>query len=518
MLYFSKLKIVIIYFTIFFLSLFSLLNFTNINDNFLFSKKVNLGLDLQGGSYLLLEVDSSATINHRLQEKLLSIRKYLLNNEIEYQKLRLKNESINFIITKEKDNKKFEDFFLNKDNLINTYYNQYRSYEMDYQNENNIINIKYSKFGLIEVKDSTLDQSLTIVRRRIDEVGTKDPTIIKRGSDRILIELPGLDDPNRIKKLLGKTANLTFRLVSESEEDFGSEILSFEEGEETLKISKRVIVTGDNLTNAKPALNNVTNQAVVNFTFDRVGAKKFGRITTDNVGKRLAIILDNKIVSAPNINEPIIGGSGQISGNFNFQSATDLALLLRSGALPAPLKIIEERTVGPDLGEDSIKAGAISMIIGFLLVIFFMFLKYKFLGIIANTALIVNLILLVGILTILEATLTLPGIAGIILTVGMAVDANVLIFERIREEMKEEKSIIHSFDVGYKKSRTAILDANITTLISAIILFFLGSGPVKGFAVTLGIGILTTLFSAYFFARHLSSFYVLRNKDKKITI
>ena len=228
--------------------------------------------------------------------------------------------------------------------------------------------------------------------------------------------------------------------------------------------------------------------------------------------------MDNKIISAPQIREPILGGNGQISGNFTFQSATDLALLLRSGALPAPLNIIEERTVGPDLGEDSIKAGARSLAIGFLLVIAYMIFRYRFLGIIADTALIVNLIILLGILSILEATLTLPGIAGIILTVGMAVDANVLIFERIKEEMKTEKSIIHAFDTGYKRAQSAVLDANITTLISAIILFFLGSGPVKGFAVTLGIGIITTLFSAYFFARHLSSIYVMKNKDKEIKI
>ena len=218
------------------------------------------------------------------------------------------------------------------------------------------------------------------------------------------------------------------------------------------------------------------------------------------------------------IRDAILGGNGQITGDFTFQSATDLALLLRSGALPAPLNIIEERTVGPDFGEDSIKAGSISLLIGFILVIIYMIFRYRFLGIIADLALITNLILLLGILTILEATLTLPGIAGIILTVGMAVDANVLIFERIKEEMKTEKSNIHAFDIGYKKAQSAVLDANVTTLISAIILFFLGSGPVKGFAVTLGIGILTTLFSAYFFARHLSSFYVMKNKDRTIRI
>ena len=389
---------------------------------------------------------------------------------------------------------------------------------MNYSIKDNFVLINYSKYGVIEIKTSAVNQSLEIVRRRIDEIGTNEPTIVRRGNDRILVELPGLDDPNRIKNLLGKTANLSFRIVSESDDAFGSEQLFFEDGKSQLNVNKRVVMSGDNLTTAQPKFDSRNNETIVTFTLDRVGAKRFGRVTTNNVGKRLAIILDNKIISAPQIREPIIGGNGQISGNFTFQSATDLALLLRSGALPAPLNIIEERTVGPDLGEDSIKAGAISLVIGFLLVILFMFYKYKFLGLIANVSLIVNLTLLMGILTVLEATLTLPGIAGIILTVGMAVDANVLIFERIKEEMKTEKSNIHAFAMGYKRAQTAVLDANITTLISAIILFFLGSGPVKGFAVTLGIGIVTTLFSAYFFARHLSSFYVMKNKDKEIII
>ena len=517
MLYFSKTKIFIIYSVIFFLSLCAFLNLIENDQNFILSKKVNLGLDLQGGSYMLLEVDSEPVLKQKLQEKLLNFKKYLKKNKIQYQDLKITNQSINFFISKN-DIEKFEEFFLNKDNLINIYYNQYRSYEMTYSIIDNEVKIEYSKFGIIEIKKTTLDQSLEIVRRRIDEVGTKEPTILRRGNDRILIELPGLEDPNRIKKLLGKTANLSFRFVSQTENTFGSELLFFENSDDQLSVSKRVIVSGDNFINAKPLFDNQTNQAIVSFSFDRVGAKKFGRATTDNVGKRLAIILDNKIISAPSIREPILGGNGQISGDFTFQEATDLALLLRSGALPAPLRIVEERTVGPDLGEDSIKAGAISLMIGFLLVIFYMLYKYRLLGIIADLALIINLILLLGVLTILEATLTLPGIAGIILTVGMAVDANVLIFERIKEEMKIEKSTIHAFDMGYKRAQSAVIDANITTLISAVILFFLGSGPVKGFAVTLGIGILTTLFSAYFFARHLSSLYARKNKDKQIVL
>ena len=517
MLYFSKLKLVTIYLIIIFLSFFSITNFLTNQDNFLLSKKVNLGLDLQGGSYLLLEVDSEPVIKERLQNKLINLRKSFKENNIKYKNLVFKNNTIIFNLPADQTNI-FEEFFLSKENLLNTYYSQYKSYEMEYSIENELEKLKYSKFGVIEIKKLTLEQSLEIVRRRIDEIGTKEPTIIRRGNDRILIELPGLDDPNRIKNLLGKTANLTFRLATNEESDFGSELLFFENNENQLKVSKRVVLSGDNLINAKPGIDNRSNETVVSFSLDRVGSKRFARVTTNNVGKRLAIVLDNKIISAPQIREPIVGGNGQITGNFDFQEATDLALLLRSGALPAPLNIIEERTVGPDLGEDSIKAGSISLVIGFFMVIFYMFFKYKFFGLIANSALIINLILLLGILTLLEATLTLPGIAGIILTVGMAVDANVLIFERIKEEMKTEESVIYSFDTGYKKAQTAILDANITTLISAIILFFLGSGPVKGFAVTLGIGIVTTLFSAYFFARHLTSVYVMKNKDKKINI
>ena len=360
---------------------------------------------------------------------------------------------------------------------------------------------------------------MEIVRRRIDELGTNEPNILIRGNERILVELPGLDDPTRVKNLLGKTANLTFRFITDVDSsDFGSEKMLFEDSGEEAIVSKRIVLSGDNLIDAQPRMDTQTNQTVVTFTMDRLGAKKFGRATTKGVGKRLAIILDNKIISAPVIREPIVGGNGQISGNFTFQSATDLALLLRSGALPAPLSIIEERTVGPDLGKDSIDAGTIALIIGFLLVIIFMFIKYRTFGLIANFALIVNLFLLAGVLTIFEATLTLPGIAGIILTVGMAVDANVLIYERIKEEMKIEKNNIIAFDSGYRKAQTAVLDANITTLIAATILFFLGSGPVKGFAITLGIGIITTLFSVYYFARHLTSFYVLKNKDKEISI
>ncbi len=514
MLNFSKINIILIYLVLFFVSIFSLLNLQN-KDNIIFDKKVNLGLDLQGGSYLLLEINSDSIVEEKIQSKVIPLKKLLKENDINFTDFKIDNSKLFF---KTNDIDKFElVFFSKKDNTINNYIDNYRSFELDFRKiDNDFIEVSFSKFGLLTINNAALKQSIEIVRRRIDDVGTKEPTILQRGEKRILVELPGLKDPNRIKKLLGKTAQLNFRLVSESL-DFGTDELVSEDGE-LIKISKRIVMSGENLIDAQPNIQNQNNEPTVSFKLDRLGAQKFGRTTTDNVGKRLAIVLDGKIISAPNINEPITSGNGIISGNFTFQEATDLALLLRSGALPTPLEVVEERTVGPDLGEDSIKSGVTSLFVGFILVILFMFYKYKLFGLIANTALIANLLMLVGILTILEATLTLPGIAGIILTVGMAVDANVLIFERIREELKTEKSIIHAFDSGYSKAKITVLDANITTLIAAIILFAFGSGPVKGFAITLGIGILTTLFTAYFLARHLTSMVVLRKNIKEIKI
>ncbi len=514
MLNFSKINILIIYLIFFFISIFSILNFQD-KDKQIINKKINLGLDLQGGSYLLLEINSDSLVEEKIQSKVIPIKKMLKENEISYNNFKINKTTLSFDI----DNiDKFDLLFTaRKDNLINPYIDTYRSYELEYSNiGNNRIEIFFSKFGLLTINNSALKQSIEIVRRRIDDVGTKEPTILQRGEKRILVELPGLKDPERIKALLGKTAQLNFRLVKDNTE-FGTEELISDNGEK-LNVSKRIVMSGENLIDAQPSIQNQNNEPTVSFTLDRLGSQKFGRTTTDNVGERLAIVLDGEIVSAPNINEPITSGNGMISGNFTFQEATDLALLLRSGALPTPLLVVEERTVGPDLGEDSIKSGITSLIIGFILVILFMLYKYKIFGLIANTALIANLLMLTGVLTILEATLTLPGIAGIILTVGMAVDANVLIFERIREELKTEKSIIHAFDSGYTRAKITVLDANITTLIAAIILFAFGSGPVKGFAITLGIGIVTTLFTAYFLARHLTSIIVLNNKKEEIKI
>jgi protein-export membrane protein SecD len=513
-LYFSKLRIILVSLVTLFFIYIASSNFQD-PENSLISKRINLGLDLQGGSYLLLEIDNEPVEIQKLQNTTTAIRNFLKNKKINFNDLRIQNKTIIFTVSAN-DVALVETFFLDKVSEINPYYNQYKSHQFNLIIEGNKFILSLSKYGLIEIKTSSQDQALEIVRRRVDEVGTNEPNIIKRGNNRILVELPGLDDPMRIKSLLGKTANLTFRFVTQNNNDtFGTEMLQFEDGISEAMVSKRIILNGENLLDAQPQMNNQTNETVVSFTLDRVGAKRFGKATSTGVGKQLAIVLDGKIVSAPTIQSVIASGNGQISGNFTFQSATDLALLLRSGALPAPLNIIEERTVGPDLGQDSINAGVIALMIGFLLVIIFMFFKYKIFGLIANITLLVNLFFLVGILTLFGATLTLPGIAGIILTVGMAVDANVLIFERIKEECKNEKNNIIAFDTGYVKSKTAIIDANITTLIAAIILFLMGSGPVKGFSVTLAVGIFTTLFSVYFIARMLTGLYVVKNKEKE---
>ncbi len=514
MLYFSKLRIIFITFISFFFIIFALSNLFNF-DNKILNKKINLGLDLQGGSYLLLEIDNDPVIEQKLQNLTVTIRNYFKEKNIRITNFKLLNQTL--VFTSDENSKQtILDEFTSEESELNPYYERFKSHQLDIVENDNFFEVSFSKQGIVNLKTSSQDQALEIVRRRIDEIGTNEPNILKRGNDRILVELPGLDDPMRIKSLLGKTANLTFRfVVNNSEGSFGAEKLEFEDGTEEAMVSKRIILSGENLLDAQPRMDTENNETVVTFSLDRVGAKRFGKATSNGIGKRLAIVLDGKVISAPVIRDTIATGSGQISGGFTFQSATDLALLLRSGALPAPLNIIEERTVGPDLGQDSINAGMIALLIGFILVILYIFFKYKIFGIITNIALILNLFILVGILTIFEATLTLPGIAGIILTVGMAVDANVLIFERIKEELKSEKNNLIAFDSGYTKSRSAILDANITTLIAAIILFFMGSGPIKGFSLTLGIGIFTTLFTVYFIARLLTVLYVSKNKEKE---
>ena len=382
--------------------------------------------------------------------------------------------------------------------------------------------VSMTEEALSDLLRRSVDQSIEIIRRRIDELGTKEPTIQRQGESRILIQVPGLDDPKRLKDLLGTTAKMTFHLIDPFSDggniSRSSMQLKHADNESTYVLERRSIIGGENLVDAQPGFDSQTNQPIVNFRFDGQGSRKFGKITTDNVGKPFAIVLDNEVISAPIINEPILGGSGMISGSFTVQEANDLAILLRAGALPAPLVILEERTVGPGLGADSIKSGQIASILGLVLVLIYMFASYGRFGIYSNISLLINLSLIVAILSILQATLTLPGIAGIILTIGMAVDANVLIFERIREEISNKKSVINAIDNGYKRARTTILDANITTFIAAIILFQLGSGPIKGFSITLAIGIITSVFTAFTLTRFFVALWIKRSNPKEINI
>ena len=368
MLYFSKFRIIFIsLLTLIFIFITSSNLFKFSND--LINKKINLGLDLQGGSYLLLEIDNDPVVNQKLQNLTVIIRNYFKDKDIRINNLKLQDQNVYFSV-EDKFKQIIFDEFSDENSEINPYYQRFKSHQLELVEEDNFFKVNYSKQGLIEIKTSSQDQALEIVRRRIDEIGTNEPNILKRGNDRILVELPGLDDPMRIKSLLGKTANLSFRFVSSGNQDtFGSEKLMYEDSDTEALVSKRIIMSGDNLLDAQPRMDNQTNETVVTFTLDRVGAKRFGKATSTGIGKQLAIVLDGKIISAPVIRDTIASGSGQISGGFTFQSATDLALLLRSGALPAPLNIIEERTVGPSLGQDSINAGMIALAIGFILVI-----------------------------------------------------------------------------------------------------------------------------------------------------
>jgi preprotein translocase subunit SecD len=482
-------------------------------------KQVSLGLDLRGGSYLLLEVDVAAAQRERLNSIIDNVRNSLRDTNIGYTGLNVEGDAITFTI-REPDRIEDARQALRKIDADLT---------VDIASDG-LGAMRFSTVATEARRRQAVDQSIEIIRRRIDETGTKEPTIQREGADRILVQLPGVDNPEHVKALLGRTAKLTFQLVDTtvSLEDArrgrlppGDEILPGEEGRGArgsagYVLRKRVMVGGDTLVDAQPTFQN--NEPVVSFRFDAAGAKRFGDATRDNVGKPFAIVLDNKVISAPVIREPILGGSGIISGSFTVQSASDLALLLRAGALPAPITILEERTVGPDLGADSIHAGAVASIVGVILVVVFMILFYGLFGVFADIALIFNLCLMLGSLSLLGATLTLPGIAGIALTMGMAVDANVLIYERIREEVRAGRTMLSSLDAGFKRAFGTILDSHITTLVAGALMFWLGSGPVKGFAVTLSIGVLTSLFSAILVTRLLIVTWLRQWKPKAIPI
>ena len=515
MLQFSKLKIFTIISFIIFGFVFFLPNVFKSEVSFLPKKKVVLGLDLQGGSYLLLEVNSKPLFKDKLETKSFELKKKLRSERINYNNFTIKNSTLSFEFNvKNKDNI----LKVLNDNKINENIDE-TSKELNYQVLNNQININLSESYQKRIKKNAMEQSLEIIRSRIDELGTREPTIIAQGEERILIELPGIKNPKRIKEIIGTTAKLTFRFIADNDAKKQSyEKLQSKNNLETYNVQKKLVLSGEHLTDAQPGFDNLNNSSVVNFKLDGFGAKKFAYATKNNIGKRLAIIIDDKVVSAPVVRDAITTGNGQISGSFSVEEANNLSIVLRSGALPAPMSIIEERTVGPDLGQESIDKGVISLIIGFILVILYIFYNYKIFGIFANISLFINLILLVSVLTVLGATLTLPGIAGIILTVGMAVDANVLIYERIKEELKIEDNVLIAFDNGYKRVLTTLLDANITTLIAAFVLYFIGSGPIKGFAVTLAIGIITSLFTTFILGRLFVSLYIKSKKGQELKI
>jgi preprotein translocase subunit SecD len=467
------------------------------------NQQVNLGLDLQGGSHLLLEVKVSVVVRERLESTVDAIRVVLRKSRIGYTGLGLRGTSVGFSLRKNSDIEKAQKLISGVDKDIEIVINQ------------NKVSVNFTDQALRGIRNSAVNQSIEIVRRRIDETGTREPTIQRQGQDRILVQVPGLDNPERLKRLLGKTAKMSFHLLDQkgSLADAlqgrippGTMLLTSVDGDpqgqsRRYLVKKRVAVGGDRLIDSQPSFDSRTGEPIVNFRFDTLGGKKFGDVTKKNVNRPFAIVLDGKVISAPVIREPILGGSGQISGNFSISGAQDLALLLRAGALPAPLTILEERSVGPGLGADSIAAGRIASIIGLVLVIVFMVITYGVFGCFANVALLVNMVLILGSLSLLQATLTLPGIAGIVLTIGMAVDANVLVFERIREEVRAGRTPISAIDSGYSRAITTIVDANLTTLIAALILFYFGSGPVRGFAVTLSIGIISSMFTAIMLTR-----------------
>jgi len=524
-LYFSKLKIFIITFVVLLGFVFFLPNLFNNKLKFLPDNKIILGLDLQGGSYLLLEVDTVQLVNERIKNKAFETAKEFRKNGILIQNLKIFNDNFSFntlgqkedivkILNSEKINSAINVSLktgkMSSSGTIN---------EIAFNNEDNLYKIYFTEKYLEVLNSDAVEQSIEVIRSRIDQIGTKEPSILPQGLNRIIIEAPGIKNPDELKLLIGKTAKLNFRfLADKNDNELSFDNLRSKDDDQIYNVNKQIVLSGENLIDAQPGYDNINGSAVVNFKLNNFGANKFANVTKKNIGKRLAIIIDDEVISAPVIRDAITTGNGQISGNFDPQEANNFAILLRSGALPAPLKIVEERSVGPDLGKESVEKGVISLVIGFALVVAYIFFNYKILGLFANLSLFLNIILLLSVLSILEATLTLPGIAGIVLTVGMAVDANVLIYERIKEEQINEKNFYIAFDNGYKKVLTTLLDANITTLIVGIILYYFGSGPIKGFAVTLTIGIITSLFTTYVIGRLFVSIYLQYVKKKGFQI
>ncbi|GEC54905.1 preprotein translocase subunit SecD [Bradyrhizobium japonicum] len=492
-------------------------------------RRLVLGLDLQGGSYLLLEVDSNYVKKEKLDQIRDDVRKVLREAKIGYTGLNTRNDAVEVRISKEGDQatalSKLRELSQPLGGLLGS--SGQRSLEVA-DAGGGLIRLTVPQAAITERIRQTIEQSIQIVERRVNELGTVEPVIQRQGTDRILVQVPGLQDPTRLKELLGKTAKMEFRMVDSSVSPDQAQQGRLPPDSELLMsaspppvpyvVKKQVLVSGGELSDAQPGFDQRTGEAIVSFKFNTSGARKFAQATAENVGQPFAIVLDNKVISAPVIREPITGGQGQISGSFTVQSANDLAILMRAGALPAPLTVIEERTVGPGLGQDSIEKGELAAYVGSILVIVFMLITYRLFGVFANIAVAINVAMIFGLLSLLNATLTLPGIAGIVLTVGIAVDSNVLIYERIREELRGGRNAISAIDAGFKRALATILDSNITTFIAAAVLFYIGTGPVRGFAVTLGIGIITTVFTAFTLTRLIVAGWVRWKRPQTVPI
>src|SRR5450830_149639 len=533
MLYFTRWKAAAILLTAFVVCLFAVPNF--LPDKMVQSwpkwaqRHIVLGLDLQGGSHILLEVDSNAVRKEKLEGLRDDVRRVLRDARAGYTGLVVRGNSVEVRI---RDNSNFDQALTKLRELslpLGGILSSTGQRSLDVTTEpGNLVRLTLTDPAILERVRQSVEQSIQIIERRVNELGTVEPLIQRQGVDRILVQVPGLQDPTRLKELLGKTAKLDFRMVDtaipaeqamQGRVPPDDEILySSTEPKTPYLIEKRVVVSGADLTDAQPGFDQRTSEPIVSFRFNTSGARKFAQVTQESVGKPFAIILDNEVISAPVIREPILGGSGQISGSFTVQSANDLSILLRAGALPAPLTIIEERTVGPGLGADSIAKGKISSYVGAAFVIVFMLATYGLFGVFANIAVAINVAMIFGVLSLLNATLTLPGIAGIVLTVGIAVDSNVLIYERIREEVRGGRTPINAIDAGFARALATILDSNITTFIAAAVLFYIGTGPVRGFAVTLGIGIITTVFTAFTLTRLIVATWVRWRRPQRVPI
>jgi preprotein translocase subunit SecD len=493
-------------------------------------RHVVLGLDLQGGSHILLEVDTNAVRKEKLETLRDDVRRVLRDARVGYTGLVVRGNSVEVRI-REGSNfdqavEKLRELSQPLGGILGASSGQ-RTLDITTE-AGNLVRLTLTDPAITERIRQSVEQSIQIIERRVNELGTVEPLIQRQGIDRVLVQVPGLQDPTRLKELLGKTAKLDFRMVdvsipaeqaAQGRVPPDSEILySSTQPRTPYLVERRILVSGGDLTDAQPGFDQRTNEPIVSFRFNTSGARKFAQVTQENVGKPFAIILDNQVISAPVIREPILGGSGQISGSFTVESANDLAILLRAGALPAPLTIIEERTVGPGLGQDSIAKGKVSSYVGAAMVIAFMLATYGLFGLFANIAVGINVAMIFGVLSMLNATLTLPGIAGIVLTVGIAVDSNVLIYERIREEVRAGRTPINAIDAGFSRALATILDSNITTFIAAAVLFYIGTGPVRGFAVTLGIGIITTVFTAFTLTRLIVAYWVRWRRPQRVPI